>query len=138
VPTAMDGYRGTPLPKKLGIGPGSSVSAINPPSDLVHILGPLPADVRWLEGEEASIVLLFLRSGTELEQGLRAALHVMSKGGRLWMLWPKKASGVPSDLTQNSVRAFGLAAGLVDYKVASIDATWSGLCFARRGSKSSH
>jgi hypothetical protein len=56
----------------------------------------------------------------------------MGDPGALWVVWPKKASGVATDLGQQEVRAFGLAAGLVDYKIAAIDATWSGLCFARR------
>jgi len=60
------------------------------------------------------------------------ASHAVAEGGRLWIAWPKRAARVASDLTQNEVRAFGLAARWVDFKISAIDATWSGLCFARR------
>jgi len=78
------------------------------------------------------VILLFVKSHAELEKRFIPAVRAMAEGGRLWIVWPKKASGVAADLTQNDVRAFGLKAGLVDFKISAIDATWSGLCFTRR------
>ena len=76
--------------------------------------------------------LLFARSRADLRRRFASAARAMGDRCALWIAWPKKASGVVTDLDENVVRDLGLAAGLVDYKVAAIDATWSGLCFARR------
>ena len=78
------------------------------------------------------LAVWFLRSCAELEEGLARAIEAIEERGGLWMAWPKRASGVATDLTQQAVREAGLAAGLVDYKVAAIDNTWSGLLFTRR------
>ena len=89
---------------------------------------------RW--GGKASgpspLAVWFVRSLAELEVGLARAMDAVEERGGLWMAWPKRASGVATDLTQQAVREAGLAAGLVDYKVAAIDGTWSGLLFTRR------
>ena len=85
--------------------------------------------------EAPDVLLLFVRSEAALEEGFPEASAALADGGKFWICWPKKAPGVESDLSQTVVRAFGLAHGFVDYKIASIDATWSGLCFARRGGK---
>jgi CheY-like chemotaxis protein len=138
VPGAMAGYRGTPLPRKLGIRAGAIVALLGAPADFAATLGDLPAGVRIRRraGGEADLIVLFAASAAELERRFPAALRTLAAGGALWIAWPKQASGVASDLTQAAVRAFGMAAGLVDYKICAIDATWSGLCFAhrRRGS----
>jgi hypothetical protein len=129
------GYSGTPLPQKLGIKPGSRVALIGAPGGFVEdVLGPLPEGVALRSDTRVTfdVGLLFARSARELGRRFPAALRAMGEPGRLWMVWPKRASGVPTDLDENRVRDLGLAAGLVDYKVAAIDATWSGLCFARR------
>lgn len=128
------GYSGTPLPKKLGIKAGSRVALIGAPSGFERTLEPLPEDavVRRSASGTARVVLLFARSARDLARRLPGAVRALGEPGALWMIWPKKASGVASDLGENQVRDFGLTAGLVDYKVAAIDATWSGLCFARR------
>jgi CheY-like chemotaxis protein len=134
VPGTMDSYAVAPLAKKLGINAGSAVALINAPPDFAQELGDLPSGASLYTGAsgEYDAVLLFVRSQAELERQFPAASRAVAEGGRLWLVWPKKASRVATDLSQNSVRALGLAAKWVDYKIAAIDATWSGLCFARR------
>ena len=136
VPGTMAGYSGTPLPKKLGIKPGDGVRLQEAPEDFEQTLGALPEGASVQRGEPAGladVILLFCVSRIELMQRFPAAAEAMREGGRLWLAWPKKASGLQQDLGDAEVRAHGLAHGLVDYKVCAIDATWSGLCFARRG-----
>jgi CheY-like chemotaxis protein len=138
VPGTMDGYSGTPLPKKLGIRPGSAVALLGAPEGFARrTLGPLPAGatVRADARSTFDVGLLFARSKRDLGRRFPAATKAMRDRGALWIVWPKKASGVATDLDGNGVREFGLTAGLVDYKIAAIDATWSGLCFARRREK---
>lgn len=134
VPGTMAGYSGTPLPKKLGIRPGSAVALLGAPAGFRRTLGALPKNVR-LEQQargRAHLILLFARSRADLKRHFPAAVRTMAERGGLWIVWPKKASGVATDLTQSAVRTFGLRAGLVDYKICALDQTWSGLCFARR------
>jgi CheY-like chemotaxis protein len=137
VPGTMDSYRGVPLARKLGIGAGSAVAFVGAPPGFEETLGTLPQDTRVLRQtrRRADVVLVFVRSRVELERGFVAGADRVTQGGRLWIAWPKRASGIASDVNQNTVRAFGLAAGWVDYKIAAVDATWSGLCFARRASR---
>ena len=100
-------------------------------------LGPLPEGATSRTDSRAAfhVGLLFVRSKADLERRFPAAAKAMGDPGALWIVWPKKASGAATDLDQSAVRAFGLASGLVDYKIAAIDETWSGLCFARRKAK---
>ncbi len=128
------GYSGTPLPKKLGIKPGMSVALLDAPEEFAETLGPLPegASLGWEGSGTSPLAVWFVRSVAELEVGLARAIGAVEERGGLWMAWPKRASGVATDLTQQAVREAGLAAGLVDYKVAAIDGTWSGLLFTRR------
>jgi CheY-like chemotaxis protein len=131
--STMAGYAGAPLAKKLGIREGSVVALAGAPEGFEATLGALPsgaATQRHLGGQP-DITLWFTRSRHAVQEGL-AAMIPYAAGGSLWILWPKKASGVKSDLTQAVVRRAGLDAGLVDFKVASIDATWSGLRFTQR------
>lgn len=135
---APAGYSGTPLPKKLGIKPGSLVALLGAPTGFAtRTLGPLPegATLRTDARAAFQVGLLFASSKAELARRFPAAQKAMGEPCALWLVWPKQASGVPTDLDGNRVREFGLMAGLVDYKVAAIDATWSGLCFARRKPK---
>jgi CheY-like chemotaxis protein len=134
VPGTMDGYSGTPLVKKLGIKPGSKLALLGAPARFDKTLGKLPADVviKMAARGPSDVIVLFAASMSVLERRFPAAVRAMADGGRLWIAWPKKASGVASDLTQAAVRRYGLDAGLVDYKISAIDDTWSGLCFARR------
>jgi hypothetical protein len=129
------GYSGTPLPKKLGIKAGSVVALLGAPEGFVErTLGPLPggATVRTDTRAAFHVAVLFVRSRADLSRRFPPAAKAMGEPGALWIAWPKKTSGVATDLDGNAVRDFGLGAGLVDYKIAAIDETWSGLCFARR------
>ena len=132
----FDAYSGTPLPKKLGIKEGSSVLLMDPPEDFGETLGALPdgASLYTQTAGPAPLAVWFTRSRADLEGRLDEALSSLAETGSLWIATPKKASGVATDLNQNIVREVGLSAGLVDYKVCSIDRTWSGLLFTRRRS----
>jgi hypothetical protein len=126
VPGTMDDYAGTPLPRKLGVRDDTSVLLIGAPEAFEAALGPVRS------AQPADVVMLFVHSHAELDAAFAAAERTVADGGSLWIAWPKRASGVPSDLTQPSVRAYGLARGLVDYKVAALDEVWTGLRFTRR------
>jgi len=134
VPAMFDGYSGTPLPKKLGIKPGSVVALLGAPTGFEKTLESLPegAKLKRQARGRADLVMLFVKTRADLNRRLSVAKRIMLEGGSLWIAWPKKASGVSTDITQNDVRKKGLGSGLVDYKIAAIDATWSGLRFARR------
>ncbi len=129
----LEGYSGRPLAAKLGIKPNRTVGLIGAPKDFHTKIGDLPEGARVIELGRArcDLLLWFVRSRADLDR--RIGSVVMRNDCRsLWIAWPKKASGVKTDLSEKSVREAGLAAGLVDYKICSIDATWSGLQFARR------
>ena len=132
----FEAYSGTPLPKKLGIKEGSTVFLIDPPQDFDETLGELPegAALCTQPDSHCRLAIWFTKSREELEGRMEETLRSLAESGGLWIAWPKKASKVASDLDQNVVREIGLAAGLVDYKVCSIDRTWSGLLFTRRHS----
>lgn len=137
VPGTMDSYAGTPLPKKLGIKPDTTLALLGAPTGFDRTLGKLPDNVRV--GNRArgntDVILLFARSQKDLRRRLTGASRALVDGGRLWIVWPKKASGVATDLSAGVVRETGLDAGLVDYKISAIDETWSGLCFTQRRDK---
>jgi hypothetical protein len=120
------GYSGTPLPAKLGIRPGTRVLLDGLPDGV-------PLDGHRRPGREPyDVVLLFAPDAARLHTRWPALVPRLTTAGRLWVCWPKKSSGVATDLTENVVRDFGLAEGLVDVKVCAVDATWSGLAFVRR------
>ena len=123
----------TPLPKKLGIKPGFKVVLLAAPEGFTATLTPVPENVRFTARPEADadLFICFVKRATELHHQL-ATVSVAATRQTLWLAWPKKASGVKSDLDGNVVRETGLAAGWVDFKVCSIDDTWSGLAFKRR------
>lgn len=129
----LAGYSGTPLPKKLGIKANSVVVLEGAPRGFLKTLGELPegADLQEEPRSPCDIILWFVRSREELQHGMKS-MAARTGAGRLWMIWPKKASGVVTDVTENDVRTIGLAAGLVDFKICAVDATWSGLAFTRR------
>ena len=133
VESVFAGYSGRPLPAKLGIKPGFHVALIDSPPDFRGTLGDLPAGVQFSSGAttDSDLILCFLRSRRDLDQAI-AVIAPMVQTISIWFIWPKKASGVVTDVSEPLVRAAGLAAGLVDFKVAAIDATWSGLLFRRR------
>lgn len=126
---ATAGYSGTPLVKKLGIKPGATLGLIGAPEGFDATLGELPDGVavrRRLQGSFDVIVAFFVESSA-LERRLPALRGALHPDGGLWLAWPKRASGVATDLSDNVVRELGLATGLVDNKVCAIDAVWSGL-----------
>ena len=128
------GYSGTPLVRKLGFAPGWRVAGVGGPEQLEALLGELPdglAIVRRLAGR-LDAVWLFVVTRRELERRLPAVLRNLPQDGTLWISWPKRASGVPTDVSENVLREVVLPAGWVDIKVAAIDDTWSGLRFALR------
>jgi hypothetical protein len=131
--STFQAYTTTPLTKKLGIKMGMTVLLINAPPGFEDKLEDLPNSVKIIRNKEVEndLVIWFAKSREELEGGVDAIRKLAGKGG-LWIAWPKKAAGQETDLTQNVVREVGLASGLVDYKVSSINDIWSGLRFARR------
>ena len=127
------GYSGTPLPKKLGIKAGGVVGLVNPPAGFPDTLGPLPDGARLLTKPRGKrdLTMWFVRSVKELRSALPGMVAAAGHGS-VWIAWPKKTSTLAADVSEREVRALGLAAGLVDYKICAIDQDWSGLCFARR------
>jgi hypothetical protein len=123
----MAGYSSTPLVTKLGIKPGHRVLLLCAPAEFA--LAGLPDGVKLLRSARgpADVILAFFDRRAELERRLQALRALMEPAAGLWIAWPKRASGVATDLTEDVVRELGLAARLVDNKVAAIDATWSGL-----------
>jgi hypothetical protein len=129
VVSASAGYSGTPLPRKLGIKPGSRVALVRAPEGFETTLGALPPDVaiRRRAAGPVDVIVAFHTRRAELERRLPALAGALEPDGGLWIAWPKRASGVTTDVSENVVRELGLAAGLVDNKVCAIDAVWSGL-----------
>jgi hypothetical protein len=125
----MAGYSGTPLPKKLGIKPESTLALVGAPEDFAVTLGELPPGVRTKTraAGPADVVVAFFERRTKLEGRLAALAQVIHPDGGLWIAWPKRSSGVETDITEDVVRELALAGGLVDNKVCAIDETWSGL-----------
>lgn len=129
------GYSGKPLVDKLGIKGGQRVAILSPPDPLPGGLARMPPGVAVagrLAGAPFDVILLFTSRRADLEKRFAAAARALDPAGGLWVAWPKKASGVATDLTEDVVRAVALAAGLVDNKVCAVDETWSGLrCVVR-------
>jgi hypothetical protein len=127
------GYSGTPLPRKLGIKPGSRVLVVAAPPGFT--LDPLPPDAVLhgrAGGPAYDVVLAFCPDGRRLRARFAPLADRLATAGALWIAWPKRASGLACDLDENVVRDHGLAAGLVDVKVAAVDEVWSALKFVRR------
>jgi hypothetical protein len=132
--TTSAGYSGTPLPRKLGITPQTRVGLIGAPHDFDETLGELPPGVtvhRRLRGS-FDVLVVFVQKRSELQRRLPALKQALDQAGGLWVAWPKRSSGVATDLGDETVRELGLASGLVDNKVCAIDATWSALRFVYR------
>ena len=123
----MAGYSGTPLPRKLGIKEGSTVVLVDAPPGF-----ELGVDAEHELRPGTDVALLFVTSRTELEGGFRVVAPTMQPAGGLWVAWPKKASGVPTDLTEDVLREVCLPLGWVDNKVCAVDDVWSGLRFVLR------
>jgi hypothetical protein len=127
----MAGYSVNPLSKKLGIKPGHRLALLDPPAGFEKALGPLPEGVSVqtrLGGKlPLDVIVAFVKRRATLEQRLSAVRPRMADNAGLWVAWPKRASGVATDLTENVVRDVALPTGLVDNKVCAIDEIWSGL-----------
>jgi len=123
------GYSGTPLSKKLGFKTGQRVSAPGAPPNYRKLLAPLPEGIEFQARvtKTTDLVHLFTSSKAELAKNLIAWLKVLSPEAVIWVSWPKKASKVPTDITEDTIRAVALPMGLVDIKVCAVDETWSGL-----------
>ncbi len=125
----MAGYSGTPLAAKLGIKPEARVALVNAPDGFDQVLAPLPPGVtvlRQLRGP-LDVIVAFVTRRAELERRLPALRAALAPAGGLWVAWPKRASKVPTDITEDVIRDVALPTGLVDNKVCAIDETWSGL-----------
>ena len=127
----MAGYSGKPLVQKLGIQPGFRIFAMGALTAYDHIVGSLPAKVKIMTRSSTTVdmVHLFATKAAGLDRKLRIARAAIVPDGVVWASWPKKASGVPTNLTDRVVRETALPLGLVDIKVCAIDAVWSGLKF---------
>lgn len=130
--TKSAGYSGTPLVRKLGIKPGARIQVVSEPPDFRSVLGPMPEGVKPSPRGELDFAMVFTRTIADLEKRFVVLRDRLAPNGSLWVSWPKKSSGVSTELTENVVRDFGLEHGLVDVKVCAVDETWSGLKFVRR------
>jgi hypothetical protein len=123
------GYSGTPLPQKLGIRDGERVAFVNEPPEFKKLLGKLPTgvEVRTQARGSLDVVVFFTKKRADLERRIGALAAAIEPAGGLWVAWPKRASGITTDMTEDVVRDVALPLGLVDNKVCAIDDTWSGL-----------
>ena len=130
----MAGYSGTPLVKKLGIKPGQRIALLSGPPGYRKTLGALPDKVNCAEqlGEKLDFIQLFATTQADLKRRFKEAQRCLAANGSLWISWPKKSSGMATDLNENLIREIGLGLGLVDVKVCAVDETWSGLKFVYR------
>jgi hypothetical protein len=129
----MPGYSGTPLPKKLGIKEGFRARLANAPAEVRAELHDALAKCEVVQqGNALDFVMLFTKSRPELAKEFSRTAKRLAAAGMLWVSWPKKSSGVVTDLDESVVREIGLAAGLVDVKVCAVTDVWSGLKFVRR------
>ncbi len=127
--SAPAGYSGTPLAKKLGIKPGFRVKTTAAPPNYADLVTPLPDGVRIAPNLKPPVDIwhLFACSRAAIESKLAECIDAIRPAGTLWVSWPKKASGVATDVTEDGIRELALPLGLVDVKVCAVDATWSGL-----------
>ncbi len=125
----QSGYSNTPLARKLGFKPGQRALFVDAPGDFAELLGELPDGVRILAraADGLDVVLLFVRERRELQRRLPGLHARIAADGMIWVAWPKRASKLQTDMTEDVVREIALPRGLVDIKVCAIDETWSGL-----------
>jgi hypothetical protein len=129
----MPGYSGTPLPTKLGIKAGFRAQLANAPAEVRAELREALAECAVMkDGPALDFAMIFSKSGAELAKEVARIEKALAPAGMLWVSWPKKSSGVATDLDENVVRGIGLDAGLVDVKVCAVTDVWSGLKFVRR------
>ena len=127
--SAVAGYSGTPLAKKLGIKAGFRVFLANAPKDYARLVAPLPAGVTTVKviDETTDLIHIFALSRKDLQKQIKAAAATMRADAAVWVSWPKKSSGVTTDITEDTIREIALPMGLVDIKVCAVDKVWSGL-----------
>lgn len=130
----MAGYSETPLPKKLGIKEGARVLLVNAPQAFPQELGQLPEGAEFVSAsnKKLDLVLIFVKSRAQLVKRLEQLRPKLSQNGMIWVAWPKKSSGVETDLSFDVVQKAGLATGIVDTKICAINDVWSGLKFVIR------
>ena len=130
----MAGYSSTPLAKKLGFKEGFRAGLVNPPKGFEKELGSLPDGVEICEvlRKPLDLIVLFVDSQQILKKEFPKHAQKLAHNGMLWISWPKKASGITTNLSENIIRDIGLAAGLVDVKVCAVNDIWSGLKFVYR------
>ena len=130
----MAGYSGTPLPRKLGIKENQRIALVNEPGSLQKQLGALPTNTHVVSKLTAplDLVVLFVESERALARQFPTIAKKISTNGMIWVAWPKKSSGVPTDLSFDLVQRIGLECGLVDVKICAVDEVWSGLKFVIR------
>lgn len=127
------GYSGTPLTRKLGIRPGMRLSLVDPPPGFDATLGGLPDGAVLVAGDDrCDMAVCFATGSTHLVASFGAAMTRIPAHGAIWVAWPKRSSGVETDITENVCRDLFLPTGMVDTKVCAIDDTWSGLRFVVR------
>ena len=128
------GYSKRSLVDKLGIKDGWAIAILNAPKEYARTLGKLPSGVTRKSSPVGPVdfIQFFTKEKRELERRFAALARALAPAGMLWISWPKKSSGVATDLTEDVIRAIGLGHGLVDVKVAAVDEVWSGLKFVRR------
>jgi CheY-like chemotaxis protein len=133
----FEAYRHASLVKKLGIKPNTTLVLINSPKDFTKTLGKLPRSVTIQKqlSHQSDLIILFAETLKDLQNRMNKITGKLEPRGKLWIAWRKKTPETATAVTQIRVRKAGLALGLVDYKVCSIDATWTGLLFARRKPK---
>ncbi|SEJ72073.1 Protein of unknown function [Dyadobacter sp. SG02] len=126
---AQTGYSNTSLVKKLGIKPGFKVRFVDPPEHYFDLLEGLPADIEVFEEPTPGVdfVHYFTKEAADLQSDLADLKREIVSNGTIWVSWPKKASKVPTDVTEDVIRDLALSIGLVDVKVCAVDAVWSGL-----------
>jgi hypothetical protein len=125
----MAGYSGTPLPQKLGIKPGTIVVALDAPAHYRKLLVKLPSGVNFATRPvgKTNFVHLFVKERRALENHLQLLRGKIADNATVWVSWPKKSAGIPTDVTEDVIRTVALPLGFVDVKVCAIDETWSGL-----------
>jgi hypothetical protein len=130
----MAGYSQTPLVKKLGLRPGMRLQVIDAPLEYAALVEDLPAELQWVEDEETGLdfIHLFTINQAELDEIMPRLVPRLAKSGVFWVSWPKKSSGLASDIDENIIRETGLGNGMVDVKVCAINDQWSGLKFVFR------
>jgi hypothetical protein len=134
--TSAAGYSETPLPRKLGIKPGMRVALLHAPEGIEATLGALPDDVRLQHGlrrnQQVDLIVGFVTAPDHLARNFAWLVTTLPPDGAFWVAWPKRTSGLATDMNENVVRDIALPMGWVDIKVCAIDATWSGLKVVRR------